>query len=1178
MLFCIIFTLICVCNASIPLTNFLNFGPGSGDITLTSNMSSITVFVKPSFRFFGRRRDSFNVSAAGINIHKGLLTAFFGKFDETKGRIFFRLAKPETSTLAFTQLESLLAAEFPNLHRLRLPMKWAAVMTFGEVQPAGNFESCYDEQLPGNTYQLVLTSNGRFTFFIASYNHIGWVQKDSWAGGRVYDHVRNRNSRFTLYGGNSACDLDNGEKYEGRFVLRVDDSNIYPPGTMCPTQLNCKILPPNWTNPPKCKADDYVPGAKSKCICENFASMNQYATFLTCVGGQWKGRVFHCHLFTKHHDGPTDVFQFVCHKCDHKFGTEYRLLRHEEKCGRESRSEEALENIRHQIRIYEMIEESLKYNMTKNSGQWECFNKMDLQCHECDANIFATSFCSLDELIAHMISNHQAGPLDVFQFVCHKCDYKFGTEYRLLRHKETCGRESRSAEDTAKIRYKFQMYELLEESLTYNMSKPQTAGMPTSYPSRTETTAANPTQISNASHKRVRRNEGNVNSAGESSNLRLMEDAKKKRVTEETVSRTGMPESSGCNQRIPMTRYYVNEIGPHHVAYKRLHGSGSSYYKVFECSGCEQTRQVRSRDVCLNDDGTQEERCLRRLTKEDLEKYRDLVTIGMRPEGHVDLPNLETGTSNAQSMKLRANPDETMPHSSSDNVYVQNYPIKLPADMMDVTEETVSRTEVPESSGHNQRIPMTRYYENEIGPDCVSYKRLVASGSCNYKVFECSGCKQTKPGRNLDVCVNDDGTQGEHGYCFVCLCQLVKEAFKDNSMGHKRGGGLTCSRCDNLLVIQERFLRRMPKDMEKYLRDLLKIGAQPERHADFPNLHKGTSNAQSMKLRANPDETMPHSSSENVSVRNNQIKLPADKIHDPAQIPRFNNAKDLEERMATLTSNAASFTNKIQVYGPCLHPMEENARDHQREDLRTYFGQFGKIISVSVKPIFDDMTTDAIVTFVHCKSAAKCIGQESHKILGQDFRVERGEPSKGEKKKIKAYLEQNLPHLPEENDGPNYQSNLPEGLTNRIFVCGPCLHPEQVDPRGRQSGDLRAYFGQFGAIVNIANQKTTVGVTKMKSKVAFENCDSARQCLQQNTHKICGQDFFVWAATPTRGMKRRLEAILNQNVPGPSSGNVSTSQNVHDNPAAESNPGSQWLECVKTEAAREKKKRKCRRP
>ncbi|KAI1694304.1 hypothetical protein DdX_20182 [Ditylenchus destructor] len=48
----------------------------------------------------------------------------------------------------------------------------------------------------------------------------------------------------------------------------------------------------------------------------------------------------------------------------------------------------------------------------------------------------------------------------------------------------------------------------------------------------------------------------------------------------------------------------------------------------------------------------------------------------------------------------------------------------------------------------------------------------------------------------------------------------------------------------------------------------------------------------------------------------------------------------------------------------------------------------------------------------------------------------------------------------------DYEGKLPEGVTNRIFVGGPCLHPEQVDPRVGQNGDLRAYFGQFGAIVN----------------------------------------------------------------------------------------------------------------
>ncbi|KAI1695008.1 hypothetical protein DdX_19815 [Ditylenchus destructor] len=90
---------------------------------------------------------------------------------------------------------------------------------------------------------------------------------------------------------------------------------------------------------------------------------------------------------------------------------------------------------------------------------------MILECHVCTGNKIETSFNSLDDLQAHLFRYHHDGHLDVFLFVCHRCDYKFGTEYRLLRHEEKCGRVSRSEEDMEKIRYKLQMYEMLEESI-----------------------------------------------------------------------------------------------------------------------------------------------------------------------------------------------------------------------------------------------------------------------------------------------------------------------------------------------------------------------------------------------------------------------------------------------------------------------------------------------------------------------------------------------------------------------------------------------------------------------------------------------------------------------------------------------------------------------------------------
>ncbi|KAI1702664.1 hypothetical protein DdX_15343 [Ditylenchus destructor] len=84
----------------------------------------------------------------------------------------------------------------------------------------------------------------------------------------------------------------------------------------------------------------------------------------------------------------------------------------------------------------------------------------------------------------------------------------------------------------------------------------------------------------------------------------------------------------------------------------------------------------------------------------------------------------------------------------------------------------------------------------------------------------------------------------------------------------------------------------------------------------------------------------------------------------------------------------------------------------------------------------------------------------------------------------------------------------------------------------------------------------------MKSKVTFENCDSARQSLEQAKHEIYGRQFNVWAATPTKSVKRRLNeycAILSQNMSGPSSENV-TASNVQSDPLAESNLGNQWFQ------------------
>ncbi|KAI1693374.1 hypothetical protein DdX_20702 [Ditylenchus destructor] len=108
---------------------------------------------------------------------------------------------------------------------------------------------------------------------------------------------------------------------------------------------------------------------------------------------------------------------------------------------------------------------------------------MNLECHVCTGNKIATSFHSLDDIQAHLFRNHHDGSSDMFQFVCQNCEFKFATEYRLLRHEQTCGREFRSEEDMEKIRYKLQMYELLEATIKYNMTKHQISGARPANPS-----------------------------------------------------------------------------------------------------------------------------------------------------------------------------------------------------------------------------------------------------------------------------------------------------------------------------------------------------------------------------------------------------------------------------------------------------------------------------------------------------------------------------------------------------------------------------------------------------------------------------------------------------------------------------------------------------------------------
>ncbi|KAI1694107.1 hypothetical protein DdX_20295 [Ditylenchus destructor] len=567
---------------------------------------------------------------------------------------------------------------------------------------------------------------------------------------------------------------------------------------------------------------------------------------------------------------------------------------------------------------------------------------MNLECHVCTENKIGTSFFSLDDVQSHLFRYHHDGHPDVFLFVCHKCDYKFGTEYRLLKHEEKCDHESRSEEDMEKIRYKLEMYELLETTIKYNMIKHQISGARPANPSHVET------------------------------------------------SETREEEK---------TQYQTESLGP-----KRIK---SEIPESLE-NTVSNSRQKNSEK---NGNG------LSVITNESTENLVNLRTVKAEMQDQV------CTATNTQS-NVKTEPED-----------------------VDASEVEVLGT-----------VEIRKRKASLKSAEHISH-RSGGSAQQNVKVEgESSGLPQMKQAKkNLDA---------------------------SNSQTRTSGG----------IPLWKQYLIRL----------------------------------------------------ENV---------------EPAQIQGFNSIRDHEERMATstaanLTNKSAtglrhttreepsnvtltSLTNRIHVSGPCLHPEHVVPRVCQKQKLKVYFRQFGKISNVNVKS-YEKST----VTFENCDSVAKCLMKRKHKIGGQDFIIWETTPSGSTRKKLGATR-----NLSSENASfSNNLIQLPPGLTNKISVTGPCLYPEHVDPKAIQKEEFRVYFSRFGNV--------TVGYSHLYSlqnfdaRISFDNCKSAEKCLQQRTHKICGQDFVVREETPTQGMREKIRANLRQNMPGASSENVSAA-NVQRGSAAE---------------------------
>ncbi|KAI1697431.1 hypothetical protein DdX_18514 [Ditylenchus destructor] len=126
------------------------------------------------------------------------------------------------------------------------------------------------------------------------------------------------------------------------------------------------------------------------------------------------------------------------------------------------------------------------------------------------------------------------------------------------------------------------------------------------------------------------------------------------------------------------------------------------------------------------------------------------------------------------------------------------------------------------------------------------------------------------------------------------------------------------------------------------------------------------------------------------------------------------------------------------------------------------------------------------------------------------------------KKKLGACMAQSMAGTSSQKDSKNL-TQLPPGLTNMISLTGPCLHPEHVDPRPFQKEEFRSYFGQFDKIT-AGHCHLSESQKIADTRIAFDNCES--KCIQEGTHRICGQDFVFRRKRPTKSMRKKLVATL----------------------------------------------------
>ncbi|KAI1711750.1 hypothetical protein Ddc_12762 [Ditylenchus destructor] len=180
------------------------------------------------------------------------------------------------------------------------------------------------------------------------------------------------------------------------------------------------------------------------------------------------------------------------------------------------------------------------------------------------------------------------------------------------------------------------------------------------------------------------------------------------------------------------------------------------------------------------------------------------------------------------------------------------------------------------------------------------------------------------------------------------------------------------------------------------------------------------------------------------------------------------------------------------------------------------------------------------------------VGKESSSRV-QDLRTRGGHCQHHQKGYLqsKAWLEENRAGAIRRRIS---MDKLPAGVTNKILIYGPCLHPEQVDPeerKGCQRRDLRAYFSQFGQIIHISAN------IHGDANIAFASCESVSMLpAESNVGNQLSQAAPVSSLSHIQGSVTSY-GLASFDKPGSASHKNVSAAKVQSDPPAESNVGNQ---------------------